>query len=104
MPFDGTFRIDDAFDAPVTLRHIMTHTAGFEDGALGYLIVDDPARIMPLEESMRRYQPQRVNPPGVQTAYSNYATALAGLIVEKVSGVPFAEYVPMRTIARISEL
>jgi CubicO group peptidase (beta-lactamase class C family) len=88
-----TFRIRDTFDDPITLRHIMTHTAGFEDGALGYLIVTDPDRIMPLREAMKRYQPARVNPPGKQTAYSNYATALAGLIVENVSGVPFAEYV-----------
>jgi CubicO group peptidase (beta-lactamase class C family) len=71
----------------------MTHTAGFEDGALGYLIVEDPDRIMPLREAMKRYQPARVNPPGKQTAYSNYATAVAGLIVENVSGVPFADYV-----------
>jgi len=88
-----SFHIRETFDDPITLRHIMTHTAGFEDGALGYLIVTDPDRIMPLREAMKRYQPARVNPPGKQTAYSNYATALAGLIVENVSGVPFAEYV-----------
>jgi CubicO group peptidase (beta-lactamase class C family) len=88
-----TFQIRDTFDEPITLRHIMTHTAGFEDGALGYLIVEDPDRIMPLREAMKRYQPARVNAPGKQTAYSNYATAVAGLIVENVSGVPFADYV-----------
>ncbi len=86
------FQIRDTFDEPVTLRHIMTHTAGFEDGALGYLILDDPERIMPLSEAMARYQPARVNPPGKQTAYSNYATSVAGLIVENVSGMPFTDY------------
>lgn len=91
-----TFQIRDAFDAPITLRHIMTHTAGFEDGALGYLIIDDPERILPLREAMERYQPARVNPPGKQTAYSNYATSIAGLIVENVSGLPFADYVRER--------
>lgn len=78
---------------PVTLRHIMTHTAGFEDGFLGYLIIDDPSRIMPLEQSLAKYQPQRINPPGVHTAYSNWATALAGLVVEEVSGMSFNDYV-----------
>lgn len=87
------FQIADTFDEPVTLRHIMTHTPGFEDGGLGYLIVDDPDLIQPLSESMKRFQPERINPPGAQTAYSNYATALAGLIVEIVSGVPFNDYV-----------
>ncbi len=87
------FKIKDTFDQPVTLRHIMTHTAGFEDGAVGYLIIDDPDRIMPLAESMEKYQPERVNPPGAQTAYSNYATAIAGLIVANVSGLKFEDYI-----------
>ncbi len=88
-----TFKIKDTFEKPVTLRDIMTHTAGFEDGALGYLIIDDTNKIMPLADAMQRYQPERVNPPGVQTAYSNYATALAGLMVANVSGLTFQDYI-----------
>jgi CubicO group peptidase (beta-lactamase class C family) len=88
------FQIADTWPGqPITLRHIMTHTAGFEDGALGYLIQDDPEMALPLREAMERYQPLRVNPPGAQTAYSNYATALAGLIVQTVSGLPFNDYI-----------
>lgn len=85
--------IPDTFDEPITLWHVMTHTAGFEDGAMGYLIVDDPERALPLKEAMQRYRQERVNPPGAQGAYSNYATALAGLIVANVSGQPFNQYV-----------
>ena len=70
----------------------MTHTPGFEDSALGFLITDDPARIMPLADSLAKYQPNRINPPGLHTAYSNYATALAGLIVANVSGMEFNAY------------
>ena len=88
-----TFKIEDSFEQPVTLRHILTHTPGFEDGALGYLIIDDPEKALPLQEAMQKYQPMRVNPPGAQTAYSNYATALAGLIVANVSGLEFNEYI-----------
>jgi len=87
------FKIKDTFDQPITLRHILTHTSGFEDGALGYLIIDDPAKALPLAEAMERYQPERVNPPGAQTAYSNYATAIAGLIVANVSGLEFTDYI-----------
>ena len=97
---DG-FRIKDTFEQPITLRHILTHTSGFEDGALGYLIIDDPAEVVPLRESMERYQPARVNPPGAQTAYSNYATALAGLIVANVSGMPFNDYVQKNIFDRL---
>lgn len=88
-----TFKIKDTFEQPITLRDIMTHTAGFEDGALGYLIVDDPAEALPLAEAMEKYQPLRVNPPRTHTAYSNYATALAGLIVANISGLSFQDYV-----------
>ncbi len=89
-----TFQIKDTFPGqPITMRHIMTHTPGFEDSSLGHLIIDDPGRIMPLAESMQKYQVQRVNPPGIQSAYSNYATAVAGLIVSNVSGLGFVDYV-----------
>ena len=89
-----TFQINDKWPGqPITLRHIMTHTPGFEDSALGFLITDDPARIMPLADSLAKYQPNRINPPGLHTAYSNYATALAfGLIVANVSGMEFNAY------------
>jgi len=93
-----SFKIKDTFDTPVTLRHIMTHTAGFEDGGMGYLIIEDPALSISLREAMERYQPKRVNPPGAQTAYSNYATALAGLIVSNVSGLPFADYIQQKIL------
>ncbi len=88
-----TFQIRDTFDEPITLRHVMTHTAGFEDGGMGYLIIEDPERAIPLVEALERYEPRRVNPPGAQTAYSNWATSLAGHLVEHVSGIPFQEYV-----------
>lgn len=89
----NNFKIEDTFDRPVTLRDIMTHTAGFEDGALGYLIIDDPDKVIPLADAMELYQPLRVNPPGAQTAYSNYATAVAGLIVSNVSDLSFNDYI-----------
>ena len=88
-----SFKIRETFEEPITLRHILTHTAGFEDGGAGYLIVDDVERIMSLRDALEQFQPERVNPPGAQTAYSNYATALAGHIVALVSGLSFNEYI-----------
>jgi len=89
-----TFKIKETFPGqPVTLRHIMTHTPGFEDGGLGYLIITDIEKALPLRDAMEKYQPERVNPPWVQTAYSNYGTALAGLIVSNISGMNFNAYI-----------
>jgi len=81
-----------AFGAPVTLAHLMTHTAGFEDRMFG-LFSASPDRMTPLAELLAHELPTRVMPPGDAVAYSNYGTALAGLVIEQVSGLPFERYV-----------
>ncbi|MFN3817640.1 serine hydrolase [Blastomonas sp.] len=88
-PFDGK---------PITLRHIMTHTAGFEE-SVRYLISSDPKAAMALKKQMPLALPQRVFAPGTTPAYSNYATALAGYIVERVSGQSFDDYVDSKIFA-----
>ncbi len=93
------FQIPDTFPEPITMRHIITHTAGFEDGALGYLINYDPERALTLRDAMQTYLPKRINPPGKYASYSNYATALAGLIVENITGVSFSDYVEQNIYA-----
>lgn len=87
------FPIPNEFDQPITLTHIMTHTAGLEDGAAGYLFADEVDDLMPLAESLATYTPTQVRAPGTYSAYSNWSTALAGLIVANVSGIPFEDYV-----------
>ncbi|MBU2342245.1 MAG: beta-lactamase family protein [Alphaproteobacteria bacterium] len=82
----------------ITLRHLMTHTAGFEE-SIRYLITDDPEAVMSLGELMPLALPERVFAPGTTPAYSNYATALAGHIVERVSGMNFDDYVDQRVFA-----
>ncbi len=86
------FKIPEAFGKPITLRDIMTHTPGYEDYAKD-LFTSDPKHLQPLGRHLATHQPQRIFPPGTTPAYSNYATALAGYIVERVSGKPFAEYI-----------
>ena len=87
------FKIPDTFPEPITMKHLLTHTPGFEDGGLGYLIIKDESSLVPLRESLAAHIPERVRPPGVLASYSNFGTALAGLIVEEISGLPFAEYI-----------
>jgi CubicO group peptidase (beta-lactamase class C family) len=88
-----TFKIRDAYGKPVRIRDLMTHSAGWEDGALGYLIIEDSAGVEPIATTMQKHQPDRVRPPGALASYSNYGAALAGLIVEQVSGEPFNDYI-----------
>jgi len=84
---------DDGLEEPIRIRHLMTHTPGFEDAALGHLIARDEQKLWPLHDYLGRFRPQRVRAPGDFLAYSNYGAALAGAIVAKVSGVDFETYV-----------
>jgi len=86
------FKIPERPDGPITLRHIMTHTAGFEEQIKG-LIVSDPHYLIPLQQYVRESTPVRVYKAGSTPAYSNYATAVAGYIVERVSGESFDDYI-----------
>jgi CubicO group peptidase (beta-lactamase class C family) len=87
------FELPGGFDEPITLAHLMAHTPGFEDSAMGHLFVADADAVLPLADYLRRYQPSRVRPPGLWPAYSNFGTALAGHIVASVAGEPFEDYV-----------
>lgn len=86
------FQIPDTFSGrPITLRHLMTHTAGFEDFNISSSVRTAEERVS-LGETVARMLPRRVAPPGQRTAYSNYGTALAGYIAERVSGTPLPDY------------
>ena len=76
---------------PVTLRRLLTHRAGFEEHFKGLFTRDREPE--PLGRWLAKNLPRRLFPNGDVEAYSNYGFALAGYIVERVSGEPFAAYI-----------
>lgn len=85
------FKIPPRDGKPITLRQIMQHVAGFEE-TLKYIMSyssDAPG----YAEALKRWVPERALAAGATPAYSNYATALTGYVVERVSGEPFDDYV-----------
>ena len=86
------FKIPATYPQPITLRNIMTHTAGFEETAQE-LFVPDAKDLKPLGTYLKEHLPERIYPPGTTPAYSNYATSMAGYIVQRVSGQPFDDYI-----------
>jgi CubicO group peptidase (beta-lactamase class C family) len=86
------FTVPAAFGQPITLRNIMTHTSGFEE-TIKELFVGGQDQMMPLREYLVTHMPRRIFPPGTTPAYSNYATAMAGYIVQRVSGKRFESYI-----------
>lgn len=93
------FRIADTYPGrPITVRHCMTHTSGFEEGYLGFLHPLDLRDVLSHADAMKRYQPMRIRPPGSASAYSNYCAALSGLIVAILSGQSFEQYVQQQIL------
>src|SRR5579885_2996455 len=86
------FTIPPALGQPVTVRELFTHTPGFQE-SLEDLFVPTAAELRPLGRYLATHVPARIYPPGTVPAYSNYGAALAGYIVERVSGMPFNDYV-----------
>jgi CubicO group peptidase (beta-lactamase class C family) len=86
------FKIPPRGGKPITLRNIMTHTSGFEEQVMDLIAVDQK-KYVPYDQILKRWVPKRVYDPGTTPAYSNWATALAGYIVSRVSGEPFETYI-----------
>ncbi len=89
---------DQGKKTQVRLRDLMTHTAGFEDRALGQLFERDPNRVRSLADYLRQERPRRVREPGLLPSYSNYGAALAGAAVSNVTGKPYEDLVSQEII------
>ncbi len=89
---------DQGFGEPIRIRHLMTHTPGFEDTALGHLFSETADDVVPLVSYLEHFRPGRVRPAGEVTSYSNYGAGLAGAIVAHVSGEIFEDYIDARIL------
>ena len=87
-------RIRNPYPQPITIRHLLTHTAGFDSDQRE---IGGSARTenewVPLDRYLAKRALVPIWPPGQQFLYSNAAYDLLGLVVEDVSGRPFADYV-----------
>jgi CubicO group peptidase (beta-lactamase class C family) len=85
------FRIPATYPQPITLKHLLTHTSGFEDRQLGS-VVADARDLVPVRDWLVAHMSVRVHPPGY-AGYANYNAILAGYIVARVSGQPYDQYI-----------
>jgi CubicO group peptidase (beta-lactamase class C family) len=91
--------VDAAAHAP-TLRRLLSHTSGLQrethdDAWLKARFADVPELLETLGEA------EQVLPPGARFHYSNLAFALLGVVVERVSGMSYAQYVQEKLLAPV---
>jgi CubicO group peptidase (beta-lactamase class C family) len=80
---------------PVRIVNLLEHTAGFDDMEFSEVYnLHDRYDFSLLEVFKRFRKPQIVRwPPGTRMSYSNPGNAVAGYLIEKVTGQPFDQYV-----------
>ncbi|HEX3982446.1 MAG TPA: serine hydrolase domain-containing protein, partial [Acidisoma sp.] len=86
------FTIPTDFGKPVTMRDLMNHRGGFEEG-LKDVLWTNPHGVPSTEAYLKDHKRPMLFPPGQVPAYSNYGAALAGYIVERVSKEPYERYI-----------
>jgi CubicO group peptidase (beta-lactamase class C family) len=86
------FKVTSPFGNPITMRHLLTHTAGFEESS-EQVFFERTKDMGTLEQTLGNRLPKIVRPPGVAPMYSNHGIALAGYIVQVVSQEPYAQYI-----------
>src|SRR5882724_11065874 len=80
---------------PVRIVNLLEHTAGFDDMEFSEAYNPNDRYDFPLLDVFKRFQKPQVTrwPPGTRMSYSNPGNAVAGFLIEKVSGRPFDLYI-----------
>jgi len=86
------FKVSPPGGASITLLDLMNHRGGFEEG-LKDVLATDPRALISTETYLKQHPRPLLFRPGTVPAYSNSGTALAGYIVQRVSGEPFERYI-----------
>ncbi|MEN1936222.1 serine hydrolase [Paenibacillus sp. 102] len=86
-------QIKNPFPQFVTPKHLLTHTTGFHTEVMKPEDIQmDVTKFSPLKDYVKERLPKVTRQPGESYMYDNYASTLQGYLVEKISGMPFEEY------------
>jgi CubicO group peptidase (beta-lactamase class C family) len=87
-------RFDNKWDQPVTVKHLMDHTSGLENMRLWQMFSQNASPAAPLLYSFSK-DPDVLNintKPGTEFSYSNMGYTLLGLVIEKISGERYEDF------------
>lgn len=90
IPFENPWEATD----PVRVVHLLEHTTGFNDISFHHYAL---AGNLPLSQAILLYGPYRSRwKPGTYASYSNAPPVMAGYLVEKASGMSWADFTRTR--------
>lgn len=83
----------------VTLRNLMSHTSGYEDYAPQDYTIPDWTHATTAQKIVHEWATKPLDfDPGTQYQYSNTNYNIVGLVIEKVSGQPFWQFLESRVL------
>lgn len=77
---------------PITMRNIMNHSSGYGEYTFDLIYLNEVDGEFSLPDTILNSHPEQYFKPGTASVYSNYATAIAGYVVECISGQEFYTY------------
>lgn len=85
---------------PLTVRMLLEHTAGFDDMHFRAMYNMSANASMPMMEVLAHTRNSLICrwPPGTRFSYSNPGYSVAGYLIEKLSGMPFEQYLTMNVL------
>ena len=81
-----------SYNEPITMLNLMNHNAGWQETTRPIWKTDED-EMLPLGEELQAIEPAQIHRPGEITAYSNYGAAVAGYVIECITGQDYCEYV-----------
>ena len=85
---------------PITLRHLLTHTAGVPDRTSGAVAAAEFRQPASPGELVSRAQASPLDfAPGERGKYSNAGYMVLGMVIERASGMPYAEFIRTQIFA-----
>ncbi len=91
------FKVEQRYDAPVRVKHLLSHTGGFDQIGVNRTFLD-PARRPSLADWLKR-DLRTIRSPGRDSCYDTYGLSLAGHLLEAVSGLDYATYMRQHVFA-----
>lgn len=80
---------------PVRIVNLLEHTAGFDDMEFSEVYNLRDKYEFPLLDVFKLYRKPQITrwPPGTRMSYSNPGNAVAGYLIERITGKPFDQYI-----------